>query len=322
MYNKIFKKIKSYNNIVVARHIGVDPDAMASQIALRDSIRLTFPEKHVYAIGNGSVKFNFMGNLDRGMNYDNMKSILLIVVDTPDKKRIDMEDLTHYESSIKIDHHPFMEEFCDIELIDDEKSSASEMVYDLLKNTKLEMNKKICETLYAGIVADTNRFLFSNSKSETFEVASEMLKTYNIDITKIYLNLYKRPLSEVKMFGYLASNLEVTENGVGYIKVKDDILSEMNVDAATCGNLINEFNNTEELLVWVTATEDLKNEVIRVSIRSRGPVINKLAETFGGGGHAQASGAKLKTFKEVDDLIKKLDILCSDYTKGDDDENN
>ena len=184
------------------------------------------------------------------------------------------------------------------------------------------MNKKICETLYAGIVADTNRFLFSNSKSETFEVASEMLKTYNIDITKIYLNLYKRPLSEVKMFGYLASNLEVTENGVGYIKVKDDILSEMNVDAATCGNLINEFNNTEELLVWVTATEDLKNEVIRVSIRSRGPVINKLAETFGGGGHAQASGAKLKTFKEVDDLIKKLDILCSDYTKGDDDENN
>ena len=119
MYNKIFKKIKSYNNIVVARHVGVDPDAMASQIALRDSIRLTFPEKHVYAIGNGSVKFNFMGNLDRGMNFDAMDEILLIVVDTPDKKRVDMEDLTHYEASVKIDHHPFMEKFCDIEVIDD-----------------------------------------------------------------------------------------------------------------------------------------------------------------------------------------------------------
>ena len=322
MYNKIFKKIKSYNNIVVARHVGVDPDAMASQIALRDSIRLTFPEKHVYAIGNGSVKFNFMGNLDRGMNFDAMDEILLIVVDTPDKKRVDMEDLTHYEDSIKIDHHPFMEKFCDIELIDDEKSSASEMIYDLLKSTKLEMNKKICETLYAGVVADTNRFLFSNSKSETFVVASEMLRDYKIDITKVYLNLYKRPLTEVRMFGYMATNLKVTENGVGYIKVEDPILSEMGVDAATCGNLINEFNNTEELLVWVTATEDLKNEVIRVSIRSRGPIINKLAESFGGGGHAQASGAKVKTFKEVDDLIKELDILCSEYTKGDDDENN
>ena len=45
MYKKIFKEIKKYDTIVIARHVGVDPDAMASQIALRDSIKLTFPEK-------------------------------------------------------------------------------------------------------------------------------------------------------------------------------------------------------------------------------------------------------------------------------------
>ena len=45
MFKQIYKEIKKYNNIVIARHVGVDPDAMASQIALRDSIRLTFPEK-------------------------------------------------------------------------------------------------------------------------------------------------------------------------------------------------------------------------------------------------------------------------------------
>ena len=50
MYKEIYKYIKKYNNIVIARHIGVDPDAMASQIALRDSIKLTFPEKNVYAM--------------------------------------------------------------------------------------------------------------------------------------------------------------------------------------------------------------------------------------------------------------------------------
>ena len=47
MYKQIFKTIKKYNNIVLVRHVGIDPDAMASQIALRDSIRLTFPEKNV-----------------------------------------------------------------------------------------------------------------------------------------------------------------------------------------------------------------------------------------------------------------------------------
>lgn len=318
MYKEIFKAIKAYNNIVIARHVGVDPDAMSSQIALKNSIKLTFPEKNVYAIGNGTIKFNFIGKLDKAVNFDNLEKILLIVVDTPDKKRVDMEELTHYECSVKIDHHPFIEKFCDIEYIKDDKSSASEIVYDLLKNTKLELNKEICEILYTGMVADTNRFLFNNSKAETFKVVSEMIEDYDIDITKVYLNLYKRPLAEVKFFGYMAENMEKTQNGVGYIKLPNKVIEEYNVDPATGGNSINEFNNIEELLVWLSATEDVKNKVIRVSVRSRGPVINKLLEKHGGGGHALASGVKLKTFEEVETLIKDLDKLCLEYKESSD----
>ena len=318
MYKEIYKTIKSYNNIVIARHVGVDPDAMASALALRDSIKLTFPEKNVYAIGNGTVKLTFMGPLDRGIDFDQINDILLIVVDTPDKKRVDMEDLNHYEKSIKIDHHPFMEKFCDIEVVDDEKSSASEMIYDLICSTPLKANKKICETIFAGIVGDTNRFLFSNSKPETFNVVADMIKNYKINITKVYYNLYRRPLSEVKFFGYMASNIETTDNGVGYIIVKNDTLNSYNVDSASAGNLINEFNNIGELLVWLSATEDVKNGFIRVSARSRGPIINKVLEKHGGGGHALASGAKVKTFEDVDNLIKDLDSLCKKYSESSD----
>lgn len=318
MYKDIYKAIKSYNNIVIARHVGVDPDAMASATALRDSIKLTFPEKNVYAIGNGTVKLTFMGLLDKGIDFDQMNDILLIVVDTPDKKRVDMEELTHYEKSIKIDHHPFVEKFCDIEVIDDEKSSASEMIYDLICSTPLKANQKICETIFAGIVGDTNRFLFSNSKPETFNVVADMIKDYDINITKVYYNLYKRPLSEVKFFGHMANNIETTDNGVGYIIVKNDTLSSFGVDSATAGNLINEFNNIGELLVWLSATEDVKNGFIRVSARSRGPVINKVLEKHGGGGHALASGAKVKTFDDVEKLIKDLDNLCKKYSESSD----
>lgn len=318
MYNEIFDLIKSYNNIVIARHVGVDPDAMASSVALRDSIRLTFPEKNVYVIGNGTVKFNFIGLLDKGIDFDQLNDILLIVTDTPDKRRVDMEELTHYEKSIKIDHHPFIEKFCDVELIDSEKSSASEMIYDLINNTPLILNKKICEELFAGIVGDTNRFLFSNSKCETFSVVADMIKNYDIDITNVYYNLYKRPLSEVKFFGYMANKIETTDNGVGYMVLKNDDLLSYGVDSATSGNLINEFNNIGELLVWLSATEDVKNNFIRVSVRSRGPVINTVLERHGGGGHALASGVKLKTFEEVKNLIKDLDNLCKDYLEGSD----
>ena len=128
MYKRIFKEIKKYNTIVIARHIGVDPDAMASQVALRDSIKLTFPEKNVYAIGTGSAKFTFLGKLDKVEKFNNA---LLIVTDTPDKRRVDTADVSQFAYSIKIDHHPFIEKFCDLELIEDTASSACEIIMKL-----------------------------------------------------------------------------------------------------------------------------------------------------------------------------------------------
>ena len=323
MYKKIFKTIKKYDNIVIARHISVDPDAMSSQIALRDSIRLTFPEKKVYAIGNGTVRFNYMGKLDRGVDYSQLENVLLIVLDTPDKRRIDMDEHNlNYSYSIKIDHHPFIEKTCDLEFIQDTKSSAAEVVCDLLKNTKLKINKEIAETLYCGIVSDTNRFLFNNSNQDTFKTIAYLIEKYNIDITKCYNNLYKRPFEEVKLLGYMAQNMKISENGVGYIKVTSEILTKYNLDSASSGNLINEFNHIEGVLVWITATEDTKNSLIRISIRSRGPVINKIAEKYNGGGHKLASGARVPSYEEVDMLIKDLDKVCKKYIEsGECDEN-
>ena len=323
MYKKIFKTIKKYDNIVIARHISVDPDAMSSQIALRDSIRLTFPEKKVYAIGNGTVRFNYMGKLDHGIDYSSLENVLLIVLDTPDKRRIDMDEHhLKYDYSIKIDHHPFVEKTTDLEFIQDTKSSAAEVVCDLLKNTKLIMNKEIAETLYCGIVSDTNRFLFNNSNQDTFKTIAYLIEKYNIDITKCYNNLYKRPFEEVKLLGYMAQNMKLTENGVGYIKVTNEILTKYNLDSASSGNLINEFNHIEGVLVWITATEDTKNSIIRISIRSRGPVINKVAEKYNGGGHKMASGARVPSYEEVDMLIKDLDKVCKKYIEsGECDEN-
>lgn len=323
MYKKIFKTIKKYDTIVIARHISVDPDAMSSQIALRDSIRLTFPEKKVYAIGNGTVRFNYMGKLDRGIDYSSLENVLLIVLDTPDKRRIDMDEHNlKYDYSIKIDHHPFVEKTTDLEFIQDTKSSAAEVVCDLLKNTKLVMNKQIAETLYCGIVSDTNRFLFNNSNQDTFKTIAYLIEKYDIDITKCYNNLYKRPFEEVKLLGYMAQNMKLTENGVGYIKVTNDILTKYNLDSASSGNLINEFNHIEDVLVWITATEDTKNSIIRISIRSRGPVINKIAERYNGGGHKLASGARVPSYEEVDMLIKDLDKVCKKYIEsGECDEN-
>ncbi len=318
MYNKIFDKIKEYDTIVIARHIGVDPDAMASQIALRDSIRLTFPEKKVYSFGTGSSKFNFLGKLDK---YEKTNNALLIITDTPDKKRVDMVDIGGYNYTIKIDHHPFIEKYCDLELIEDKASSASEIIMKIIKETPLKCNKEIAEKLFMGLVSDSNRFLFNSCTADTFMLVSDYLRKYKLEIASLYQRLYVRPLNEVRLEGYIASNMIVTKNNLGFIKITNDVLNQFEVDSASAGNMVNNFNFIDEVLVWATVTEDIKNDQIRVSIRSRGPKINQIAEAYNGGGHEQASGAKLKTFAEAMNLISDLDKFLGEYKRSLEEEN-
>ena len=178
MLKQIYEEIKKYNTIVIARHIGVDPDALGSQFALKEAINLNFPDKLVYAVGSKSSRYNYFPKLDRYEMTDN-QNVLLIVVDTPDKKRVDIENIDLFKNIIKIDHHPLVDKFSNIEYIVEDASSASELVLDILENTKLKVNKEIAEYIYAGVVSDTNRFLF-NTNSVTFAKMSSLIKKYKV----------------------------------------------------------------------------------------------------------------------------------------------
>ena len=311
MFKKIYKAIKKYDTIVIARHVGVDPDAMASQTALKESILLTFPKKRVLAVGTGGSKFSYLGILDKLEDVDFSKS-LLIVLDTPDKRRVDSIEVDSFVYKIKIDHHPFVEEFCDLELIEDTKSSACELVLELLYQTKLKRNQSIIEKLFIGLVSDTNRFLF-NSDSSLFSFVSKILKEYPLDLPHLYQQLYMRPLHEVRLQGYIEQNMKVTENGVGYLILTADVISKFSADVGSAGNMVNNFNYIDEILVWLMISEDKKNEIIKINIRSRGPVINTIAEKYRGGGHKFASGARVTTMEEAELLIHDLDRVCEQY---------
>jgi len=312
LLNKIYKEIKKYDEIVIARHIGPDPDAIASQMALRDSISLTFPEKKVYAVGAGVAKFKSYGNLNHP-NYEELNKPLLIVLDVPNMHRIDGIDNLKYDNIVKIDHHPKEDIKAIVEWIDEKKSSTCQMVTELILNTKLKLNQKIAENLFLGMVSDSERFSLKNTTYETFDTVKELLKQSKIDFTSLYDVLYRRPFNEYKFIAYITNNLVIDEFGLGYIKISDKELKEFNVDVATPSNLINNYNFIEELLVWIFITEDIKNKQYRISIRSRGPIINKIANNYNGGGHNFASGAKLKDMKDIDNLIKDLSDACKEH---------
>ena len=312
IYKQIFKVIKKYDTIVIARHIGADPDALGSQFALKEIILKTFPNKKVYAVGNPASRFKFFGNNEKIDNIDTTKG-LLIVLDTPDIKRIDGISLNNFEYVIKIDHHPIIDKYANIELIDEDSCSTSQLILEFIFNNKIEINKEIGGKLYLGIVGDTDRFLHDYTSSKTFSLVTRLLEETNIDFTSLYKILYQRPISEIRFEGYIYQNLILTENGVAYIKITDRKLKEFGVDSAAAGNMINDLKFVNEIIVWVFLTEDIKSNLIRANIRSVGPYINDVATKFGGGGHKYASGVKLKTWDDSDKLINELDELVKNY---------
>ncbi len=308
---QILKKIKKYNDIVIARHVGADPDALGSSIGLKETIKLNFPQKNVYVVGNTANRFRYLGEMDKLP--EDCSNMLLIVTDTPDKRRIETASPSYFKETIKIDHHPFVEEFASIEWIDNKASSASQMIVEFIKDNKLKIDTNIASKLFAGIVADTGRFLYDYTTPKTFDYTSWLIKKTNLDFTSLYPQMYLRNFNDIKFSAYITMNLTITENGLAYLKLTDEVLKMYNVDPSTAGNLINNFDLINDFTVIALCSEDKVNNYIKCSIRSRGPIINEVASDYNGGGHKLASGAKIPTFEEVENMLNDLDKVCENY---------
>lgn len=312
MYKKIIKIIKKYDKIVLARHISPDPDAIASQIALRDSIKLTFPNKEVYAVGAGVHKFKYLGALDKP-DLSTLTNSLLIVLDVPNFYRVDGINGLEYDAILKIDHHPAEDIVGDVDWTDPTKSSTCEMIAELLLYSPLVMDTKIAEDLYVGMVFDSDRFLLPNTSAETLKTAYELVKTSNINFVNLYDNLYERSINEEKFRAYLINNIEITENRFGFIFVPSEDLKKFNVEPTSVSNQVNDFYFIKELMCWMFVVYDERNDIYKANIRSRGPVINEVASKYNGGGHKFASGCRTSDYKVIESLAKDLDATCKKY---------
>ena len=93
----------------------------------------------------------------------------------------------------------------------------------------------------------------------------------------------------------------------------ENIINSLKADVSSASNMINEFNNIDEILVWMFISRDEKNDMFRINIRSRGPYVNEVAAKYNGGGHNFASGVRTKNREDIESLEEDLDELCKKY---------
>ncbi|MDO5359823.1 MAG: bifunctional oligoribonuclease/PAP phosphatase NrnA [Jeotgalicoccus sp.] len=299
--NDVLELIESHDEIVILRHQKPDPDAYGAQLGLRAYLQNKYPEKSVKALGMGEPSLSFLGEMD---SLSTIERPLVIVVDTGNQERID-GSLDYAEKIVKIDHHPNVELYGDVSIVETEVSSASELIYLLIDIwDSSAMNDEAAALFYMGIVGDTGRFLYNNTSTLTHAVASK-LKEFNFDAAALNNQMHKSSMDKFKYKGYLINNAVFTDSGIAYVYVPKSIMEEYHLSVSEAGLDVNIFREIEDVKVWFIALEG--DGEIRVRLRSKEVVINDVAAMFDGGGHPLASGVRVKDMDMLDELIAKIE---------------
>lgn len=310
----IIEAIKQYETIIIHRHVRPDPDALGSQGGLKEIIQTSYPDKNVYIVGVDDPEFEFLIKMDT-ISEEVYEGALVIVCDTANTPRIDDERHKLGEKIIKIDHHPNVDAYGDVVWVNTNASSTSEMIYELFEAGKSEgfkLSDEGARLLYAGIVGDTGRFLFPSTTKKTFQFAAELV-TYQFDRPELYQNLYSVETNIMRLRGHILQDFKMFESGLCAIKLTKELLDEYQVSADETGQLVNVLGDVKGIKAWVFFIEE--DDLIRVRLRSKGPVINEIAAKYNGGGHPLASGATVYSWEEADAVIHDLDITCKNYRK-------
>lgn len=314
MKNKVFKEIlntiKEYDTIMIHGHTRPDGDCIGSQFGLKYLILDNFPDKKVYVVGETSDYVKFVGVPD-GASDDLYKGALAIVVDCGNAERISDQRYKFAQKLIKIDHHIEDTPYGDIKYVEEEAASCTQIICDFAREMKLMVTERAAYPLYVGMVTDSGRFRFDSVTPNTFLDAAFLLSC-GVNIEDVDNNLSVTNLKTLKLTGYVLNNFKTTENGVAYICMTREIVEEYGVSNEEAANQVSSLAGIEGYPVWCLMMEYSKDE-IRIRLRSRGPEIKTLANEYGGGGHAKASGAKLQNWDELPKFLSDADKLVKEY---------
>jgi len=310
----LFNKIKEFDRIVVYRHHKPDYDAIGTQLGLVEFIKTNYPNKEVHYVGDDHVTltgrcFPKMEVLEKDWF---KKPFLAIIVDTSNLDRAGLPD--DYESFkdascfIKIDHHPDVEKFGDVSIVDPSFSAAGELMAAILIASGKEISVSCATNLYKAIAGDSGRFLYESVVESTFEIA-KILVSKGINLTKIYSEMYNQKVSDLETTAWILRHYQITEHGVAYYVLDEEALTKLKLPPERGKDNVNLFAHFDGINAWMSVTQDVKKNEWRVSIRSAEKSIESIAIKYNGGGHAQASGCKIKTIDELPNLVKDLDNL-------------
>lgn len=311
MYKELLDKINEFDKITIFRHARPDGDCMFSSLALYYFLKDNYKNKNVKLCG--FEKYDIESKIEKVSNKF-ISDSLAIVLDTATIERIDDNRIINSKYIIKIDHHPVVQNYGNINIVKPNYSSTCELLAEILLSNlfnKYSRSENVYRYLYSGIITDTLNFRTSNVSDKTLLIASKLVKYGNLKPSNIVEYLTDVDLQTYSKITLLRNKLNVN-NKFGYIKLNKKDLSKIGFEPIEAKNHIDEIGCIKDLNVWAFAVEN--NGGWDCSIRSkRAYIVNKIAEKYNGGGHANACAVKHLNASELNKMFKELLEISKKY---------
>lgn len=288
----------SCRRIAIAGHVNPDGDCIGSCAALYLYIRKNFPEISADLFleepkdslrgiaGAGEA----LRGTDGREHYD-----LFICCDTSTRDRIGVAG-TLFDSAdrtVCIDHHMSNPGFADINHIEPDASSCSEVLANLMEPERID--REIAEALYTGIIHDCGVFQYQNTSPATMRTAAFLMEK-GIDFHGIIdRTFYQRTFRQNRItgFGMMNAALHLGGKCISSIVTKAD-MDRFGADLRDLDIIVSQLRETEGVLaaVFLYQTDETH---FKLSMRSNGDFDSAAAVSrFGGGGHLRAAGATIE----------------------------
>ena len=303
--------IKRHDHFLLSGHINADGDAIAAVLAMQMFLQKLGKTAHaVFSDKKLDSRFDYLKNFERIINYDPQNGFTkkiesAIILDVPGYKRLGdvAKLLPSKQNVVKIDHHPSEDIMGEIDWVDEQASSTTSMIFEILDLSGLTIDIELAKAVFTGIVYDTGRFSFSNTTARDFYIAAQMVQT-GVKPSEITNRVFfENSFTALKTIGKGLASLEnYLDGAVNVIYLDADDMSK------------NDQSEIEELANYSVAIRggevglfirEIEPNFHKVSFRSHGKVdVNVVAKAFDGGGHARAAGCRIRGSKN--EIIQRI----------------
>lgn len=309
---QIQEQIKKAKKIALISHQEPDGDALGSLNAFYEYI--TGLGKKVVILSSTEINpnFSFLPHNEKIISDSSVFSDLeidtIIVVDSSNLKhtRFDEQLINHPATIINIDHHATNERYGHLNMIIDNASSTTEIIYLFFHYNKIEINRHIATAILTGLITDTDNFTNSATTALSLAIAGEMTR-YGANLTNIQKHTHKnKSLDTLKLWGVILSRLNKDEETeIAYTFIKEEDLKNETLDENAVSGIANFLNSLREAKIYAVLRETGDGK-IKISLRTTENDVDvaSIALTLGGGGHKKAAGATMDG--TIEEAIKRI----------------